>query len=196
MTRRELDVDNKKTWDATRLPRYVKPLLILILAVLISVVFITQGTGGMITFIQENPQFSIGISLALYALLDATPAPSQPLTVFLVALYGPLPAIGITTLGHTFGAIVQFYIGGSVGDLADFEAKKAKLPFRLGELPIDSPVFLLLARLIPGYGAKFVNLACGMYKVPMFTYLWTAVVRNLLGAVVVAYGGYGLLNLR
>jgi len=196
MTRRELVVENKKSGGTVNLPRYVKPLLILILAVLISVLFITQGTGGVLAFIQNNPQFSIGISLALYALLDATPVPSQPLTVFLVALYGPLPAIGITTLGHTLGAVVQFYIGGSVGDLADFEAKKARLPFRLGELPIESPVFLLLARLIPGYGAKFVNLACGMYKVPMFTYLWTAVVRNLLGAVVVAYSGYGILQWR
>jgi uncharacterized membrane protein YdjX (TVP38/TMEM64 family) len=79
--------------------------------------------------------------------------------------------------------------------MTDFEKKKAKLPFSLGRLPVDSPVFLLLARMLPGFGTKFVSLAGGLYQVPMITYLWTTTVSNLIGAVFFVLGGYGLIKL-
>jgi len=60
---------------------------------------------------------------------------------------------------------------------------------------MNSPVFLLLARMLPGFGPKFVSVASGVFHVPIFTYLWTTLTANIIGAVLVVFGGYGLINL-
>ena len=39
------------------------------------------------------------------------------------------------------------------------------MPFGLGKFPVDSPSFLIGARVIPGYGSKFVSLISGFYRV-------------------------------
>ncbi len=147
------------------------------------------------TFIQQYEQYIILISLALYAVLGATPIPSELLTVFIASFEGPLLALILATFGNTLAALVEFYIGGSIGELSDFEKRKKQLPFHMGDLPIDSPILLLLGRMLPSFGPKFIRIICGIYKVPLFTYLWTTVVSNLMGAAIIAYGGYSLIKM-
>lgn len=79
--------------------------------------------------------------------------------------------------------------------MADFEKKKANLPFHLGRLPVDSPAFMILTRVLPGFGSKFIGIAGGLYKVSLWKYLWTSVVANALGAAVVVLAGTGLIAL-
>jgi uncharacterized membrane protein YdjX (TVP38/TMEM64 family) len=181
--------------DRSRYVRYVKPLGVILLAILVSVFVLKQGANDLIKISDKYHDLAIIISLLAYALLGATVVPSEPLTLFLVALYGPVLTLLIATVGNTLAAMVEFVIGRSVGDLAEFERRKARLPFHLGQIPIQSPVFLLLARMLPGFGPKFVSLACGIYRVPLFTYTWTTVVSNLVGAALVVSGGYGLMKL-
>ncbi len=175
--------------------KYLKPLIIILLAGLIFLYMFRQDTSEFFQFIEKHKNLSVIIILIAYTLLGATVIPSEPLTVFLITLYGPILAVLVATAGNTLAALLEFFIGGNLGDLADFEKRKAKLPFRLGEMPIHSPMFLLLARMLPGFGPKFVSLSCGMYKVRLSTYTWTTVVSNLLGAILVVSGGYGLLKL-
>ena len=161
----------------------------------VSLFVLRHDTNGWLNIIQKRQKLSIFISLVSYALLGATLIPSEPLTLLLLKLYGPFLAVTVATGGNTLAAFLEFFIGGNIGDMAEFEKRKAKLPFRLGEIPIQSPIFLLLARMLPGFGSKFVSLACGMYQVPLFTYTWTTFVSNLIGAVMVVFGGAGLLRL-
>jgi uncharacterized membrane protein YdjX (TVP38/TMEM64 family) len=49
--------------------------------------------------------------------------------------------------------------------------------------------------MLPGFGTKFVSLASGVFHVPLFTYLWTTLAANFVGAIFVVFGGYGLINL-
>jgi uncharacterized membrane protein YdjX (TVP38/TMEM64 family) len=175
--------------------KYTKPLLFILLAGVLAVVLYRQDTAVLLQIIVRHPNWGIILSLIGYTLLGATVIPSEPLTLGLLTLYGPFLAALVAMLGNTLAALLEFRIGGSLGDLAEFEQRKARLPLGLGKIPLDSPVFLLLARMLPGFGPKFVSLACGIYKIPMPTYLWTTLVSNAIGAVVVVAGGYGLLQL-
>jgi len=56
-------------------------------------------------------------------------------------------------------------------------------------------IFLLAARFVPGYGSKFVSVFCGVYHVNLWRYFWTSALSTLFGAALVAYGGFGILNL-
>lgn len=175
--------------------KYLKPVVILVMVAVVSYYFVKHDSNQLFAFIRKYQHLSMVLSLVLYTLLGATLIPSEPLTLFLTALYGPLLAALIATVGNTFAALLEFFIGGRLGDVADFEERRARLPFHLNKIPIQSPVFILLARMLPGFGPKFVSVVCGIYKVPLRTYTWTALVSNLLGAAIVVTGGYGLLKL-
>lgn len=175
--------------------KYQQPLLVAVLVILVILCMSKIDTTYLFDFIKRYEKASVLISLLVYTLLGATLIPSEPLTLFLINLYGPWPAALIATVGNTLAAFLEFSIGGNIGDVAEFEKQRARLPFHLGDIPIQSPLFLLLGRMLPGYGPKFISLACGIYKVPLSTYAWTTFVSNLLGAVFVAFGGYGLLKL-
>jgi uncharacterized membrane protein YdjX (TVP38/TMEM64 family) len=146
-------------------------------------------------FLRQYEFYGAAVSLVVYALLGPTPIPSEPVTLLVLAWKGPVAAVLIATLGNTLAAIMEYYIGGSIGDITDFEKKKQGLPFGLGRFPIHSPVFLLFARMLPGYGSKLISLAGGVFRVPAWTYLWTTVVSNLVGALLVTLIGMGLIEL-
>ena len=186
---------NNSTWIEQNQSKIWKAALAIILIVLATVVALTQDTHKLQEFIGRNGKLSIVISLLIYALLGATPVPSEPITLFITSLYGPWVAILLASVGNTLAALIEFFIGGRINDFSGFENKKASLPFHLGEIPINSPLFLILGRMLPGFGPKFVSIASGLYQVPIWTYIWTALVSNTIGAAVVAGGGYGIFQL-
>jgi uncharacterized membrane protein YdjX (TVP38/TMEM64 family) len=149
----------------------------------------------MSDFLQKNEQTGLLICVIVYIFLGVTLIPSEPVTLMILAWKGPYIAVFLAVIGNTLAAFAELLIGGSIGDISNFEQKKEKLPFHLGKLPINSPIFLLLARMLPGFGPKFVSLASGVFHVPFFTYLWTTLAANIVGAVFVVFGGYGLINL-
>lgn len=146
-------------------------------------------------FLQKNENIGYFVCVIVYILLGVTVIPSEPVTLIILTWKGPLIAVLLAVIGNTLAAFAELLIGGSIGDISNFEQKKEKLPFHLGKLPMNSPIFLFLARMLPGFGTKFVSLASGVFHVPLFTYLWTTLAANFVGAIFVVFGGYGLINL-
>lgn len=146
-------------------------------------------------FIAGSGWIGLLVSLGLYALLGASPIPSEPLTVLLSTIFGPLSATLVAGGGNLLAALIEYYIGEHIGNVASFEQRREKLPFGIGRFPVDSAIFMIIARMLPGYGPKFVSLVCGMYRVPLWRYIWTAAIPTFVGAAIFAYGGFGLLHL-
>lgn len=182
-------------WDETNRNKLIKIGLVILFVILASVLALNLNFIEIGKFIEKHQTLGLLLCILIYLMMGITPIPSEPLTVILSALLGPGWAVGLASIGNTLAALVEFFIGSGIGDLSKFEEKKANLPFNLGKLPVNSPLFLLLGRMLPGYGPKFISIVCGVFQVPLFTYLWTTLVSNILGAFVVAYGGYGLIQL-
>ena len=155
-------------------------------------IFFTQDMNRIKTFIQNAGAWGIIISILLYALLGVTLIPSEPLTLFIGALFGPFWATLIAGIGNTLSAMVEYYIGTHLGSATNFAEKKDKLPFGLGKLKVESPMFLIGARMIPGYGPKVVSMMAGMYRVPILRYIWTTAVPIFIGSGIFAFGGFGI----
>lgn len=155
-------------------------------------IFFTQDMEKIKTFIQGAGAWGIIISILLYALLGVTLIPSEPLTLFIGALFGPLWATLIAGVGNTISAFVEYYLGTHLGSATNFAEKKEKLPFGLGKMKVESPLFLIGARMIPGYGPKVVSMMAGMYHVPMLRYLWTTAIPIFCGSAIFAFGGFGI----
>jgi uncharacterized membrane protein YdjX (TVP38/TMEM64 family) len=144
------------------------------------------------SFIAGKGTWGLLLLVAFYGLLGLTIIPSEPLTILTGALFGPWNATLVATLGNILSAVVEYYLGGRINKLTNFVEKKEQLPFGLGKLPVTSPVFLIFARMIPGYGAKAVSVLCGVYRVPMVLYIWTTAIPTFLGSAIFAFGGFGV----
>ena len=180
----------KNAWEKVR--KYI-PLALFVVAAFLLTRYITLAS--LREFLGKNEGLGLIACLFAYVVLGVSLLPTEPVTLMVLAWIGPVAAVILSTFGNTLSAVVDFYVGKSVGNFADFEKMKAKLPFHLGRLPMNSPITLIVVRFLPGYGSKFISVAAGLYHVPMITYLWTALVANLIGAIVIVSGGYGLIQL-
>jgi uncharacterized membrane protein YdjX (TVP38/TMEM64 family) len=170
--------------------------LIITIVVLIAVVLIVIDKMGQVKdFILASGPFGILVSVLLYGVLGASPIPSEPFTVLVTSIFGPLSATLVATLGNVLSAFVEYFIGIRLRDATNFDKQRQKMPFGLSKFPVDSPIFLIGARMIPGYGPKFVSVVSGVYRVSVWRYLWTTTVSTFAGAVLISYGGFGLMNL-
>jgi uncharacterized membrane protein YdjX (TVP38/TMEM64 family) len=147
------------------------------------------------TFIIDSGPIGILLSMLFIGALGATPIPSEPFTILLSTVYGPFWAMVSTSIGTLLSALLEYFISSRIGHAANFEVWKQRLPFGLGKVSVDSPAFLIGARVVPGYGSKFVSLVSGFYKVPLLRYTWTTFVATLAGAAITAYGGYQIIHL-
>jgi len=167
--------------------RLAAGLITILLVILIVVLILSRNMDVIREFLVRSGKIGLVISVALYGLLGASPVPSEPLTVLLSALYGPGYITIVATLGNLLSALVEYYIGRKIGDISDFEQRRQKLPFGLGKIPTDSVLFLIVARFLPGYGAKFISVFSGVYHVRLWRYIWTTVLSTFIGALVVAH---------
>lgn len=179
----------EKSWG--KLLKVLPFALFIIVALIFAFTFKVTEIKG---FLQQHEKFGVIISLFVFVLLGVTPVPNEPVALLVLAWQGPVVAILIATMGNTLAALLEYYIGGNISDITNFEKKKEKLPFHLGRLPVNSPAFLLFARMLPWFGPKLVGYVGGVYQVPLFTYMWTAFVANLSGSVLLVGASYGIIK--
>jgi uncharacterized membrane protein YdjX (TVP38/TMEM64 family) len=135
------------------------------------------------------------ISIALQTVFGASPIPTEPLTMVNGAVFGLLHGAFYSWVGYMLASLIEYFIGTRISHAANFTDQRGKLPFGLSRFPADSPWFLTLARVIPGYGPKAVGIVGGVYHVPLWRFVWTAAIPNAIGALVFAFGGLGLKTL-
>ncbi len=174
-----------------------KPIVIIVtvlLIILVAAIIFSNNLTDIREFIKQSGWIGLLVSVLLYALLGASPIPSEPLTILIATAIGPIASTLVTGIGNLLSALIEYYLGHQISNVSDFDNQRKKLPFGLGKLPVDSPIFLIGARMIPGYGPKFVSVIGGMYRVSMWRYIWTTALATFAGAAIFAYGGYGFIN--
>ena len=178
-----------KTFDTRKLIKLSVLLIIVVSAIFLA---IRLNMHDVKTFIHQNKDQALLISLLIYVISGLAFFPSTPLTVFIAFLVGPFPAAAVATVGNTLAAIIQYHVGKTMGDVINFEEKKSKLPFGLNNLPVHSPLFMLTARSVPA-GARAYSMVCGAYRVPIPVYLWTTFVMFFINSAVLAFTSATLL---
>lgn len=165
-----------------------------IISLIIVIYFLSKHTHFITALLLKSGALAPIVAILLYPLLAPTPITTDPITVVVGVAYGPLIGLLIAWVGNTLAAIVEYYLGHRLSKVTNFDKGKEKMPFGLGKLPVDSPAFLVFGRMIPGYGGKIISILAGAYKVPMKRYIWTTAVTNLFGSILLAYGGFGLVQ--
>jgi len=143
-------------------------------------------------FIQANPSWTVVISLVVYTLLGLTVIPTTPFVVIVALNIGILPAILVSGAGQTLASLLEYFQGKLINYAIDLDTMKSKLPQKVREMPIASPVFQLAARVIV---PKPLALLSGAYHVPLGIYLGISLLENTFGSALFALTGMGILNL-
>jgi uncharacterized membrane protein YdjX (TVP38/TMEM64 family) len=165
-----------------------------IIVAVILIYFVAKNFHAVETTIQKAGYFGPIVTILIYGILAPTPITTDPLTVIGGVLFGPLGGIFVAFMGNNLAALVEYYVGKKVGQITKFDKDKNFLPSFLRNLKVESPVFLIFGRMIPGYGAKVISLIAGAYNVPLGVYIWTSMVVNLIGSILLTYGGYNLIH--
>lgn len=158
-------------------------------------IYIARHQAAVTNFIRDLGAAGPFLSVLLYGVLAVSPIPADPLTIINGAVFGPVGGGFVAWIGMTSAALVEYFIGMRIGRAAEFEQKRENLPFGLGNLPVDSILFLLGGRMLTGAGSKAVSYLSGIYRISLWRYLWTTSVSTLFGAFAFALGGAGLLDL-
>jgi uncharacterized membrane protein YdjX (TVP38/TMEM64 family) len=158
------------------------------------VIFISRNLQNVEIIIKQVGIFGPIFVVILYGLLSVTPIATDSLTLICGAIYGPFGGAMIGWMGNNLAALIEYLVGRQVGSLTEFHKQKQKLPWGLSKFPTSSIWFLTLGRLIPGYGGKLVSFAGGLDDVPIGKYIWTTVIMNLIGSIILAFAGFGIIK--
>lgn len=170
-------------------------LIGILLILLIAVLFFSKDLQIVGNFIHNLGWVGWFVSVLIFGMFGATPIPSEPFTILITTIYGPFLSAIITALGNLLSALMEYYVGKNVSNMTNFNNMRENLPWGLNKVPVNSPIFLIVARMLPGYGPKFISIISGIYKVPLLRYLWTAAISTSIGALIVAFGGNKILTL-
>lgn len=158
-------------------------ILLVIITILGLLLFIFFDMDEITAFIQNNPSWVVGISLFVFAILGFTIIPSTPISILLAAILSPWEAVLWGTIGMTLSSLVEYFVARQFCDVFDIEKSRQKWPKWCRDLPLDSLMMLIFGRFLPG--PKIVALGAATLRVPMFKYIWTSLVSNLLGNTIV-----------
>jgi uncharacterized membrane protein YdjX (TVP38/TMEM64 family) len=175
-------------------PKAARVWFIAIYLVIVVIVLAVYDISQYQAYFDQNQKLAFLISFLAVFVSGVAFIPTTPITVLAALLLGPVQAALITGLGTTLSSFVQYQLGRQVGDVLNFAGRRARLPFKLGRLPVDSALFLLIVRFLPA-GPVGLNFLCGATHVSQILFIWTALATNLIASALLAFGVGGFIKL-
>jgi uncharacterized membrane protein YdjX (TVP38/TMEM64 family) len=165
------------------------------LFLVVFVLYITfQETSRITNFLLGAGVLTPILTVIVLTILGPTPIATDPIVMLMGVTYGFFWGAVIGTLGNFFAMLVEYYFGYKLAEIFEYDKEKEKLPKFIQKFTLDSWVFLIFGRMIPGYGSKIISLIAGAEKVKLRTYLWTSMVSAIFGAFILSYGGVEILK--
>lgn len=166
-----------------------------IFLLVVSVYFVSKNLRQVEMVIRNAGILGPLVAVLLYGVFAPTPITTDPLTVISGVVFGPILGIIVSWMGNNLAAFIEYFAGKRLSKVKEVNKFKKRLPFNLDRFPISSPLVLIFGRMIPGYGGKIISVMAGMYEVPLFTYIWTTMLVNLSGSVLLSFGGYNIIHI-
>lgn len=132
------------------------------------------------------------LGILTLALLGPTPVATEPIIILLSVSYSPLWGLVIGSVGNTLAMLIEYSVAYKLAEIFNYQKEKKRLPKFLRKIPANNIYFLIIGRMVPGYGSKIISLIAGAEKVDMKLYFWTSLISGIFGAFVISYGGFGI----
>ena len=148
------------------------------------------------TYVSQNYVQSVILYIGIYIIIVAVNLPGAAvMTLSGAVLFGILPAMLYVNVSATIGGSIAFIVSRKfLGEF--FQAKFGQQLKKFnGEIDRYGKNYLLTMRLIPVFPFFFVNIAAGMTKISLMTFVWTTSLGTIPGTFAYVYAGYNISNI-
>lgn len=150
-----------------------------------------HGAGDLRELVEREGLRAALVLVPLQALLAVTPFPSQLVAIPILAWFGFALGSALVWLGWWIAALLEYTLARRTAIDLELDALRARLPRALRDLPVGHPVFLIVARWLPG-GSHVVNIAAGACGVALARHLACAAASIVPRALFFASAVHGI----
>lgn len=187
-----------------------KKLLILVIGIVIVVGLVNQlNLNELITFenlhenkmklneyVASNYFKSVLLYIGVYLIVIAANLPGAGVMTFSGGvLFGILPAMLYVNISATIGGAIAFLIARNFFGVFIHEKFGDKLNKFNNDIERYGKNYLLTMRLIPIFPFFFVNIAAGLTKVSLMTFIWTTSLGTIPGTFAYVFAGHNISNI-
>lgn len=133
------------------------------------------------------------LTVPLHAIVTVSPLPSDGLCVANGMIYGFWWGAVLSWLGWWLAGIASFTLGARARQELALTEYGDRLPSWLRRLPISHPLYLILARQIPGIGGDATTFVPGLVGVPFTRHLWCSAIAIVPGSLLMSAIGAGIM---
>ena len=148
------------------------------------------------TYVGQHYVQSVILYIGIYIIVVAVNLPGAAvMTLSGGLLFGILPAMLYVNISATVGGSIAFMVSRKF--LGEFFQAKFGQQLKKFNSEIDryGKNYLLTMRLIPVFPFFFVNIAAGMTKISLMTFVWTTSLGTIPGTFAYVYAGYNIGNI-
>lgn len=114
------------------------------------------------------------LAIAIFALVASAPfSVTDALAIMNGSIFGPVWGSVVNAIGLVLAALLGYWINRHASHLLDLDDALKKLPSWVKRFPVASPMFLLVVRVIPGFGGTVATATAATFKVPVWVHVWT-----------------------
>jgi uncharacterized membrane protein YdjX (TVP38/TMEM64 family) len=121
-----------------------------------------------------GPKVAIPLATVLFAFVASAPfSVTDALAIMNGVVFGRFWGSVIDVIGIIFAGIIGYWINRHATHLLDLPAALAKLPGWVKRFRVGSPMFLIVVRIIPGFGGTVATATAAAFKVPLWIHVAT-----------------------
>lgn len=121
-----------------------------------------------------GPGVAVPIATVIFALVASAPfSVTDALAIMNGAIFGPLWGAIINAVGIICAAAIGYWVNRHATHLLDLEAALARLPPWVKRFRVGSPMFLIVVRIIPGFGGTVATASAAAFRVPIWIHIFT-----------------------
>jgi len=148
-------------------------------------------------YVANNYLKSVVLYILIYIGISMLPLPGD--TLFNIAggyLFGAIPATLYINFSMTVAALIMFLIVRYLGKNLFKESQMRPILWVRRQIQSHGHNYFLMIRLIPLIPISFVNIAAGLTRIPVQTFIWTTSLGLLPISFILAYSGQELRTIK
>ncbi len=135
---------------------------------------VIRHRGYVETWLSTIGPLAYPLAILIFTIVASAPfSVTDALAIMNGALFGPLWGSVVNAIGLVFAAMAGYGLALRTSHLLHLEKNIEKLPPWVRRFKVGSPAFLLTLRIIPGLGGTLATQIAAVFRVPLFTHVWT-----------------------
>ena len=139
--------------------------------------------------------WSYPLAVMIFAVVASAPfSVTDALAVMNGVLFGPWIGSVVNAAGLVLAAVIGYVVALRTSQLLNIEESVARLPAWARHFKIGSPMFLIVVRVIPGFGGTIATQTAAALRVPIWRQIYTMCAIAVPICTALAIGGDALSN--